>query len=138
MKNALFVFLLSLSFPFLAVAQNHSKLEQAYSAEELADIKAKGVSHLAYLEFKANNCYSTQDLSGKKDVSEQTDITALNALKVSAEVADINGTNFNKDTFNPLLYKTEQIKNMAYYRVGDTGVMLKLFSEERCQSMFKK
>lgn len=138
MKNILTVLLLSLTLPFVASAQNNAKLEQAYSADELSAIKAKDANQLNYLQYKANSCFSTQDLSGKKDLSEQTDISALNELKISPEVADINGANFDKATFNPLLYKTDQIENMVYYRVGDTGVLLKLYSEERCQSMFKK
>lgn len=136
MKNILLVFALSLALPILASAQSNSKLEQAVSVNAISTAQAK--NQVKYLEFKANNCFSTQDLSGKKDISNQTDISALNALKISPEVADISGTNFNKATFNPLLYKTDQIKNMAYYRVGDTGVLLKLFSEEYCQSTFKK
>jgi hypothetical protein len=48
----------------------------------------------------------------------------------------LNAQNFNKDTFNPLLYNLDLDNKLAYYRIGDTGQILQILSEQRCRSLF--
>jgi hypothetical protein len=128
--------LMLIALPFMAIAQQTSKLEQAYTKEELASMKATNAKEVAYLEFKADKIYNVQDLAGKKDISDLPDISEINALAKSADTPALNAQNFNKDTFNPLLYNLDLDNKLAYYRIGDTGQILQILSEQRCRSLF--
>jgi len=128
--------LMLMALPFMAIAQQTSKLEQAFTAKEIAAMKASDPKEVAYLEFKADKIYNVQDLAGKKDISETPDISEINALAKSADTPELNAQNFDKDTFNPLLYNLDLDNKFAYYRIGDTGQILQILSEQRCRSLF--
>lgn len=128
--------LLLLALPFMAIAQQSSKLEQAYTANEIATMKAADAKEVAYLEFKADKIYNVQDLAGKKDISDLPDISEINAKAKNADTPELNAENFNKDTFNPLLYNLNLDNQFATYRIGDTGQLLQIISEQRCRSLF--
>lgn len=120
-----------------AFAQQDEKLTAAYTEAELSDFSKVDPEKLAYLQFKADECYQVQDLSGKKDISDLPDISVLNELAKSADVEPIDASVFDKSKFNPLLYQMETEVQPAYYRIGDTGVLLKIYSEQRCKELFK-
>jgi hypothetical protein len=128
--------LLLMALPFMAIAQQTSKLEQAFNSKEIASMKASDPKEVAYLEFKADKIYNVQDLAGKKDISETPDISEINALAKRADTPELNAQNFDKDTFNPLLYNLDLDNKFAYYRIGDTGQILQILSEQRCRSLF--
>jgi hypothetical protein len=134
MKKILSLMLMAL--PFMAIAQQTSKLEQAFTTEEITAMKATNPKELAYLEFKADKIYNVQDLAGKKDISNIPDISEINSKAKSADTPELNAQNFNKDTFNPLLYNLDLDNKFAYYRIGDTGQLLQILSEQRCKSLF--
>jgi hypothetical protein len=128
--------LLLMALPFMALAQQTSKLEQAFTAEEIAAMKATDAKEVAYLEFKADKIYNVQDLAGRKDISDLPDISEINAKAKNAETLELNAENFNKETFNPLLYNLNLDNQFEYYRIGDTGQLLQIISEQRCRSLF--
>ena len=121
-----------------AMAQQDTKLSAAFTEAELSALSKNDPDKLAYLEFKANECYQVQDLSGKKDISDLPNVSALNELAKSgnAQIVDVSG--FDKDQFNPLLYNINTEVQPAYYRIGDSGVLLKIYTEKRCLELFKK
>lgn len=121
-----------------AFAQQDTKLSAAFSEEELSDLSKNDLDKLAFLKFKANECYQVQDLSGKKNISDLPDISALNALAKTPDAEIVDESNFDKDQFNPLLYSVDTEVQPAYYRVGDSGVLIKIFTEKRCLELFKK
>lgn len=128
--------LLLMALPFMAIAQQTSKLEQAFTSEEIASMKAADAKEVAYLQFKADKIYNVQDLAGKKDISSIPDISEINAKAKSADTPELNAENFNKETFNPLLYNLNLDNQFEYYRIGDTGQLLQIISEQRCRSLF--
>ena len=128
--------LLLLALPLMAIAQQTSKLEQAFTSEEIAAMKASNAKEVAYLEFKADKIYNVQDLAGKKDISSIPDIAEINAKAKSADTAELNAENFDKESFNPLLYNLSLDNQFEYYRIGDTGQLLQIISEQRCRSLF--
>jgi len=128
--------LMLMALPFMAIAQQNSKLEQAFTSEEIASMKASDPKEVAYLEFKADKIYNVQDLAGKKDISDFPDISEINAKAKSSNTPQLNAENFDKDTFNPLLYNLNLDNQFEYYRIGDTGQILQILSEQRCRSLF--
>src|SRR6056297_3142794 len=138
MKEFLILFV-GVACAFLpAMAQQDSKLSAAYTEAELSDLSENNPNKLAYLEFKANECYQVQDLSGKKDISDLPNVSTLNDLakNTNAQMIDVSG--FDKNQFNPLLYNIDTKVQPAYYRIGDSGVLLKIYTEKRCLELFKK
>ncbi len=121
-----------------AFAQQDAKLAAAFTEAELSDFSKNEPDKLAYLKFKANQCYHVQDLSGKKDISDQPDVSALNDLANSANAEIVDASSFDKDQFNPLLYNIDTEVQPAYYRIGDSGALLKIYTEKRCLELFKK
>ena len=132
------LFILVLICPGLAFAQDFSKVEEAFSSEELARLKESDTDKMEYLQFKANECYSVQDLSGMKDISELNDVSTLNQIVVHKEAKPIMAANFDNNAFNPLLYNIESQNRPAYYRIGDTGRLLKIYSEKRCKELYQQ
>jgi hypothetical protein len=130
------VSLLLLALPLFAIAQGTSKLEQVYTAEEIATMRAADAKEVAYLEFKADKIYNVQDLAGKKDISSTPDISEINAKAKNPNTPALTAENFDKDTFNPLLYNLDIDNKFEYYRIGDTGQLLQIISEQRCMSLF--
>ncbi len=136
MKKILSLLMMAFLMPLISMAQESSKLEQAFTKAEIEEMRAADAKQVAYLEFKANNIYNVQDLAGKKDISSIQDISAINAKAKNPGTPEITAANFNKDTFNPLLYNLDIDTKFDYYRIGDTGQLLQIISEQRCKSLF--
>lgn len=125
-----------MAFPVLLSGQDTQKVEEALGAKVVEALEKNNPEELAYLAFKADQCFAVQDLSGKKDISNLEDITVLNGRMKNAEGAAISADNFTKGQFNPLRYDFGTEGKMAYYRIGDSGKLLKIYAEERCRSLF--
>lgn len=132
------VILLGVFLPAIVVAQQSSKLNEVYESHELEQLEATNPEAIKYLEFKANHCFAVQDLSGKKDIAELPDISELNKNTEHSKAPELNQENFDADSFNPLFYDVEGKERTGYYRIGETGVLLKVFTEESCKSYYKR
>lgn len=119
----------------LCGAQSNNKLQEAFSAEEISKLNE---SEKAYLVYKADRCYAVQDLSGKKDISTFPDVSELNDKAVKELNTPISSDQFEAASFNPVLFDFGKNAKMAYFRIGDTGKILKIYSEQRCRSLFEE
>lgn len=138
MKEFLVVFTIVACAFSPAFAQQDAKLSAAFTESELSDFSKDNPEKLAYLKFKANECYQVQDLSGKKDISHLPDVSTLHDFAKHSDMEVVDALNFDKDQFNPLLYSTDTEVQPAYYRIGDSGALLKIYTEKRCLELFKK
>lgn len=136
MNKLVISFLGCVAFPLMSMAQTSSKVAEALSKEEIAKLQDDGGNELEYLEFQAHHCYAVQDLSGIKDISSLSDVSDLNNILNRDSNKRVTANNFTTDGFNPLLYDFGTDSRMAYYRIGDSGKVLKIYSEERCRTLF--
>jgi len=135
MKPFNFLLLVIFFFPALLSAQS-DKVTQAYSPAELEEMKKTNPDVIHYLNYKADHCYFVQDLSGKKDISDLPDVLHLNEI-ARINAPEMNETSFKEESFNPLFYSTAE-KTPQYFRIGDSGILLKILAEEACRTAFKK
>lgn len=117
--------------------QSLTKVNQAFSSEEIAIMKNANPEELSFLEFKAEHCVIVQDLSGKKDVSDIEDISTMNKYARNANEVQIKGNNFVLEEFNVLLFDLDLKNKKAYYRIGDTGQIMQILSDERCRELYQ-
>lgn len=119
-------------------AQTNSKLAEAFTPEEIASLEKSNPSELSFLEFKASQCVFVQDLSGKKDISDMADIQEINKYARNGKEVKIVPSELNQSNFNVLMFDLGSDHNMMYYRIGDTGKLLQILSEERCRALYEE
>ena len=135
MKSINFIMLVIFCLPAFLSAQS-DKVLQVYSSAELKELDRKNPDETAYLTYKAEHCYFVQDLSGKKDISDLPDVSQLNQSALDG-APTVDANTFSGETFNVLYYPTSE-KTTQYYRVGASGVLLRILSEESCRKAFNK
>jgi len=132
-----FIILIFISLPILALAQT-SKLEKAYTTEEIAQMKVNNPEEVAYIEFRANHGFYFQDMKGVKDISGYQDISEINVFALNAQVEILTADNFSIETFNPILYDFGSDDQPKYFRIGDQGMLLLVMADKDCRDLFKR
>jgi len=126
-----------LALPVLVFAQS-TKLEEVFTPNEIAQMKASNSEELKYLEFRANHGFYFQDMSGVKDISGYQDISEINAYVRNNQVEILTAENFSIETFNPILYDFGADDNPKYFRIGDQGKLLLVMADKDCRDLFKR
>lgn len=134
MKRLTFLLTLLICLPFAISAQHSDKLQQAFTAEEIAAIEAQDVNEIAFLEFMVDRAATVQTMRG--DISSMPNITELNSLAKNSNIPEVNANNFNLETFNPLAYEIDLDNEVHYYRIGDTDQVVQILSEQRTRHLF--
>jgi len=105
-------------------AFGQTTLENRFGEEAIQSIQ--GTEKLAILEFQNENGYVVQDLSGIKDVSGYPD--ALEVAPINEDTPLLTEA-FIDDGFELFAYNfSSSGKTNKYYRVGDTGKLLIIYS----------
>lgn len=120
------------------LAQTNSKISEAYTPEEIASLQKSNVQELNFLEFKASQCVFIQNLSGKKDISDMADIEEINKYARNGKEVKFVPAELNQSNFNVLMFDLGADHNMMYYRIGNTGKLLQILSEERCRALYEE
>lgn len=134
--STIVLFLLFASSALLA--QTNSKISEAYTPEEIASLEKSNPQELSFLEFKALQCVFVQDLSGKKDISDINDIQEINKYARNGKEVKIVPAELNQSNFNVLMFDLGPNHNVMYFRIGDTGKLLQILSEERCRALYEE
>ncbi len=134
MKKLTILLALFIVAPAVTMAQESSKIKQAYTPAEIEAIVAQDPNELAFLEYMADRAVSVQTRTG--DLSSVADISTLNSLKKNANIPDVTADNFNVETFNPLAYDLDIKNNIFYYRLGDSNQLIQILSENRTRHLF--
>lgn len=115
-------------------AMAQSTLENRFGEDAIASIQ--GTEKLAILEFQNENGYAVQDLSGKKDVSQFPD--ALEIEPIHESTPDLTESMLDEG-FQLFAYDFPTSgKINTYYRVGDTGKLLVVYSIEAVKKLYSK
>lgn len=134
MKRLTFLLTLLIALPLAISAQHSEKLQQAFTAEEIAAIEAQDVNELAFLEYMVDRAASVKTMSG--DISSMPNISELNSLAKNADIPEVNAQNFNIESFNPLAYDINLDNEVHYYRIGNTDQVVQILSEQRTRHLF--
>lgn len=109
-----------------------SALVDKFGAEAIASIQ--GTEKLAILEFQNENGYAVQDLGGIKDVSQYPD--ALEVEPVNPDTPELTEEILDSG-FELFAYEFPTSgKSNNYYRVGDTGQLLVVYSIDVVKKKF--
>lgn len=94
----------------------------------------EGTEKLAILEFQNLHGYAVQDLTGKKDISEYPDALEVAPLTENTPplTVEIIQTGFELFAYDFALAGREN----QYYRVGDTGILLILYSTKNVKDLY--
>lgn len=115
-------------------AMAQSTLENRFGEDAIASIQ--GTEKLAILEFQNENGYAVQDLSGKKDVSQFPD--ALEIEPIHESTPDLTESMLDEG-FQLFAYDFPTSgKTNNYYRVGNTGKLLVVYSIEAVKKLYSK
>jgi len=134
MKKLIILLLAAFVLPVVASAQQSSKIQQAFTQEEIEAIVTQDPNEMAFLEYMADRAANVRTMNG--DISAMPEISELNALKKNASIPDVNADNFNVETFNPLAYNLD-IENTVYqFRLGNTNQVVQILSENRTRHLF--
>lgn len=134
MKRLTFFLTLLIGLPLAISAQHSEKLQQAFTAEEIATIEAQDVNELAFLEFMVDRAATIQTMRG--DLSAMPDISELNTLAKNADIPEVNAENFDIESFNPLAYDIDLDNEVHYYRIGNSDQVVQILSEQRTRHLF--
>lgn len=134
MKRLAFLLTLLIGLPLAISAQHSEKLQQAFTAEEIAAIEAQDVNELAFLEYMVDRAATVQTMRG--DISAMPDISELNSLAKNDDIPEVNAENFDLETFNPLAYDINLDNEVRYYRIGNTDQVVQILSEQRTRHLF--
>jgi hypothetical protein len=66
------------------------------------------------------------------------DIQEINKYARNGKEVKIVPSELNQSNFNVLLFDLGSDHNMMYYRIGDTGKLLQILSEERCRALYEE
>lgn len=134
MKKLTILLIVAFIAPVLAIAQQSSKIQEAYTQEEIDAIVAQDPNEMAFLEFMAERAVSVQAMNG--DISAMPEISELNAQKKNSAIPDVTAENFDAETFNPLAYNLDLENNIFQYRIGETNQVVQILSENRTRHLF--
>lgn len=134
MKRLTFLFATLLFVPVLLSAQGSEKIQQAYTQAEIEAIVAQDPNELAFLEYAADRMAERQTMRG--DISSMPEISELNALRKNNDIPEVNASNFNLTTFNPLAYDIDYDNKLHQYRIGDTDQVIQILSFQRVRHLF--
>lgn|SRR5690554_5994678 len=134
MKKLTLLLAVVIMVPVAAMAQQSSKIQQAFTQEEIDAIVAQDPNEMAFLEYMADRAVTVQTKNG--DISSVPDISELNSLKKNNNIPDVDASNFSVETFNPLAYNLDLENNVLYYRLGDSNQVIQILSENRTRHLF--
>lgn len=128
-KRLLFVaFVLSASF--LSAQEASSKVKQVYSEAQLAAMSSE---QLQWNNFLAEELAVIQ-LAPEK-ASGLTDLTTVGRK----DGQPIDPSTVTVADFNPLMYNfSSDLPQNAYYRVGDTGLVIVVYSQARLEQLYAR
>lgn len=109
-------------------------LEAKYGASAIEEIQ--GTEKLAILEFQNRHGYAVEDMSGVKDITEFPDALEIQPVIDQLEGLDSSIDNNSFDLFGyafPIEHNSHQ-----YYRIGDTGRLLIIYSTATVKSLFNE
>lgn len=134
MKKLTLLLAVVIMVPVAAMAQQSSKIQQAFTQEEIDAIVAQDPNEMAFLKYMADRAVTVQTKNG--DISSVPDISELNSLKKNNNIPDVDASNFSVETFNPLAYNLDLENNVLYYRLGDSNQVIQILSENRTRHLF--
>jgi len=119
---------------FAQIADN--KLSVLYSPEQLSNLKNTMPGSIEYLNYYVNNSYRITDFPTEKPIEHQM---LKKVDPVTGEILSGEITINDIRDFNPYLFNCKpQMNKRTYYKIGNTGKMLIMYSHKEIQSGFKQ
>jgi len=112
------------------------KLSAVYSPEQLNNLKNTMPGSIDYLNYYVNNSYRIVDFPTEKAIEHRMlkKIDPLTGQTINQEIT----INDIRD-FNPYLFNCKpQMTSRTYYKIGNTGKMLIMYSHKEIQAGFKQ
>lgn len=131
----LFIMLAIVMISSFTMAQEVSeKVEAAFSPEEIQELQ-QDPEQLEYWNFYADNVFVYN-----VDAKNWQDFDDISTLQPKSDNTPVLTTeNFDPETFNPLLYDIElEDKEIQYFKIGDTGEVLMIYSHLRFDVLFDR
>lgn len=109
-------------------------LEDRFGASTIQEIH--GTEKLAILEFQNRHGYAVQNMAGIKDISQYPN--AIEVEPINDDIAALDAS-INNDSFDLFGYSFPIEHNThTYYRIGDTGRLLVIYSTATVKSLFNE
>lgn len=124
-----------LSFGLVAQAQSvEGELQEFFGESAVAQMMDNGTWE--YEVFRQTQGFYTQDLNGKKDISQFADVSVL--LPISDDLGVLDLDKIENGIFLAQYNLTVDNDRYSYYKLGDTGVLFIVYPEVLIQKLYEQ
>jgi hypothetical protein len=134
-RGIILVMSVLLSCGLVAEAQSiEGELQEFFGESAVAQMMDNGTWE--YEVFRQTQGFYTQDLNGKKDISEFEDVAVL--LPISDELGVLDLNKIENGLFLAQYNISVENDRYGYYKLGDTGVLFIVYPEVLIQKLYEQ